>query len=208
MAWSRHGDLISVRSEWIGMIDTPEARMARVAASVLFFVIGMAANVGAQTVIGARLGFGGGSADYTIGEVHGRVGLTRVLGLAASYEVMGGKWACVDSPRDALRCGYDGRTISVGGVLAPRSLTRIHGTVRLLIGRFERTGAYAGPQYRGSTHFTAALGADLERRIVGPVMLQLGLIHRQIFDGPYRDTIGGYPHVTAVVVGLSLVLRG
>ena len=156
-----------------------------------------------QVAFGARLASGGGTASYMLGQIHGRIRLQRSIHLAAGYDVMGGLWACPDSPVDRIRCGYDGNTIGAGIAYAPIDVPKVYGAVRAMIGRFERTGRYGGSEYIGTSHATATIDVDLEIRLWGPMRIAGGLLHRQIFDGLYRDTLGTFPHLTALSVGLT-----
>jgi hypothetical protein len=180
------------------------ASVLRTLAFSLVCVLVLDCSLHGQVAIGARLGSGGGSAGYTVGEVNARIRIVRSVHFTVGYEVMGGLWACAGSPLNEIRCGYDGNTVAAGIAFAPIDVPRVYGAARALIGRFERTGRYAGRQYRGTTHGTAAIAVDLELRIWGPLRIAGGFLHRQIFDGLYRDAIGTFPHFTAFNVGLTL----
>jgi hypothetical protein len=167
------------------------------------FLLTLQGSLYGQAAFGARLASGGGTGNYMLGEIHGRIRLQRSIHLAAGYDVMGGVWACPDSPVHRIRCGYDGNTIGAGVAFAPIDAPRVYGAVRAMIGRFERTGTYAGREYTGTSHGSATIGIDLEIRLRGPLRIAGGFLHRQIFDGLYRDAIGTFPHLTALSVGLT-----
>lgn len=176
---------------------------------MLPLLIGLPHPIQAQVAVGARVGSGGGSAGYMIGEVSGRVHLKQSVYVSAGYEMMGGGvWACAESPLEAIRCGYEGNTVAAGVGYAPIDTPSLHVGGRVLVGRFTRTGTYGGREYRGSKYPTASAGVDLELRVWGPIRIQGGILHRQVFDGLYRGATGQNPHFTAVSLGLTFAFLG
>jgi len=159
----------------------------------------------AQVGLGARMGWAGGSSGYTVLEGHGRVRAFRNVYLTSSFELIGGLWACADSPLNAIRCGYDGHSILVGGAFTlrdtPRTLLALTGGT----GVFVRTGTYAGREYTGDRHLIARIGIQGDVRLWGPIRFQAFLGHRQIFDGRYREAFGKNPHYTGLSVGMIVV---
>ena len=159
-----------------------------------------------QIAIGARYGEAWGTANYRVGEVHVRARAVGQIHLTAAFEVIGGTWGCVDSALDAIRCGYDGYTVSVGSAFAvfdePDGYLALGGS----LGAFTRNSSYAGREYKGDRHLSGRLGLDFEATLIAPVRIQGGVGHRRIFDSTYETAVGQEPHFTSFTAGLSLVL--
>lgn len=164
--------------------------------------------VAAQVGVGVRYGYGRGSAAYNVGEIQARVHAVGYLYATGAFEIIGGNWSCPASPRNAVICGYDGRSVSVGPALALAKSERIYVAARGTVGWFERTGRYGGEEYRGSDHATVSVAMDGEVTLFGPVGIQVGVSHRRIDDGRYRDVTGERPHLTAFTLGIGLVFGG
>lgn len=160
-----------------------------------------------QIAAGARIGSAGGTANYMVLEAHARGRAVHNVYLTGAFEVIGGVWACADSPLNAIRCGYDGYSLSLGAayplVERRRSFIALTGSS----GAFVRTGTYAGREYTGDRHIMVRLGIDGELAILGPIRLQASLAHRRIFDGTYDAAFGHTPNYTGLSVGLSVIAK-
>lgn len=155
------------------------------------------APASAQTAVGVRFGEGEGSARYNVLELHGRVHATdRFYGIGA-LQILGAGWACPAT----YGCGYDGYTASLGGSVALVDTRTFFVAARGSGGLFVRHESEFGRVRK----LTGSLGVDAEAKLWGSLRVQVGVGHRSIFDGTYRDEVGTFPHVTALTVGIGAV---
>lgn len=182
------------------------ARKLMIAAAIATTSVSVPVESRAQVAVGVRYGQGEGTANYNVGEVHGRI---RVWGpgyATVLFQTFGGAWDCVADP--AVSCGYDGHSLSFGGALAVVDIRHFYLGVGANIGGFSRNSSFSDTRNDADRHLTAGAGVDGELRVFGPVRLQAGLAHRRIFDSEYRDSFGRTPHLTSITAGLSVVLLG
>ena len=182
------------------------ARTLTIAAAVAVISVIVPVESRAQVAVGVRYGQGEGTANYNVGEIHGRV---RVLGPGYAtilFQTFGGAWDCVADP--TVSCGYDGSSLSVGGALAVADIRNFYLSVGANIGGFSRNSSFSNSPNDGDRHLTASAGVDSELRVFGPVRLQASVAHRRIFDRQYRASFGRTPHLTSFTAGLSVVFMG
>lgn len=160
-----------------------------------------ASAVTGQVVVGAGLGWGEGTGHYHLSQIHARVGLPGPAFAIGEVEGIGGAWACAGGSLEALRCGYDGFSLSLGAGAALISSDRFHLAPHVAIGRFQR---YGRGEYGGDVSMTGSAGVSAQLRLFGVFHLQGGIRHRQIFDDRYRRNFDEYPHFTAATLGLGL----
>lgn len=104
-----------------------------------------------------------------------------------------------------MSCGYDGRSLSIGGAVAAADSRNFYLGVGANIGGFIRNSSFSNTRNDGDRHLTAGASADGELRVFGPVRLQANVAHRRIFDSEYRDSSGRSPYLTSFTAGLSVV---
>lgn len=172
-------------------------------AFVSALLVAAAQPLPAQVAVGVRYGQGEGTAVYHVGEVNARVRALGRVYASAAFELIGGNWACVESPLDAIRCGYDGYSISAGPALALHDGDRLFLALSGAIGGFVRTGRYGGDEYVGDGKLTASLGIAGELAVAGPFRLQAGITHRSIFDDVYENAVGESPNFTTLTLGVG-----
>lgn len=172
-------------------------------ALALALVLGTGHELRAQVAVGIRVGKAEGTANYDVGEVNARVRAWGPVYGSAAFELIGGAWACTGGTIDAVRCDYDGYSLSVGPALGA-SEGPLFVAVRAALGAFVRNSAGAG-EFKGDRHLTGSIGMDGELSIAGSFRLQIGVTHRRIFDRTYDRVVGGVPNYTTLAAGISFV---
>jgi hypothetical protein len=155
-----------------------------------------------QVAVGLRYGQGNGSGIYNVGEITTRLHAFNAFYVTGTFQIIGGHWACPGGDTFELRCGYDGNSISLGAAYAPVDASNIYVAVGGGVGSFLRTGSQ---DYSGERHFTGNVGVDAEVRVWGPFRIQLGVVHRRIYDDVYSAAFDESPNLTSVTGGLSFV---
>lgn len=186
-------------------------RSARTAAISFAFAVTLLVATGqrlpAQVVVGVRYGQAEGTANYNVGEVNARARVIGRVYASTTFQIIGGTWACAESPANAVRCGYDGYSLTIGPAFGLYDGDRLFLALRGAIGGFVRTGTYGGREYVGDRKLTGSFGLDGEIGVAGPVRLQLGVTYHRIFDGAYENVVGEFPNFTASTAGVGFAFN-
>ena len=171
-------------------------------ASCALLILTAPVTLHAQYAIGVRYGQGEGTANYNLGEVNARVHVTGPFYLTSAFQMIGGAWDCLESSADALRCGYDGNTVSLVAAVAAVDSRRAFIALNGGLGGFFRKD---GDPNADNRHLTGNVGIDGEVTVWGPLRIQVAVAHRRIFDADYRSAFGDTPNFTSMTGGLSFV---